>query len=82
MSETEASSSNSETTAADSEAVDIVAEKMEEFAEPNSKRRKIASSGKGNEKKHKLEERLGGILCCAVCLDLPRAAVYQVSRIF
>lgn len=27
----------------------------------------------------KLEHRLGGILCCAVCLDLPRAAIYQVS---
>lgn len=28
---------------------------------------------------NKLEARLGGILCCAVCLDLPRSAVYQVS---
>lgn len=27
----------------------------------------------------KLEHRLGGILCCAVCLDLPRSAIYQVS---
>lgn len=27
----------------------------------------------------KLENRLGGILCCAVCLDLPRSAIYQVS---
>lgn len=26
----------------------------------------------------KLEHRLGGILCCAVCLDLPRSAIYQV----
>lgn len=25
-----------------------------------------------------LEERLNGILCCAVCLDLPKSAVYQV----
>lgn len=41
-----------------------------------SKRRKhdtgIATS---NEK---LELRLGGILCCAVCLDLPKTAMYQV----
>ncbi|GBP31951.1 Cysteine and histidine-rich protein 1 homolog [Eumeta japonica] len=28
----------------------------------------------------RLEYRLGGILCCAVCLDLPRAAVYQCSN--
>jgi hypothetical protein len=27
----------------------------------------------------KLENRLNGILCCAVCLDLPRNAIYQVS---
>ena len=26
----------------------------------------------------RLENRLGGILCCAVCLDLPNSAVYQV----
>ena len=26
----------------------------------------------------RLEYRLGGILCCAVCLDLPNSAVYQV----
>ncbi|XP_075162618.1 zinc finger TRAF-type-containing protein 1 homolog [Haematobia irritans] len=25
----------------------------------------------------KLESRLGGILCCAVCLDLPKTAMYQ-----
>jgi len=28
----------------------------------------------------KLEARLGGILCCAVCLDLPRCGVYQCSN--
>lgn len=28
-----------------------------------------------------LEERLNGILCCAVCLDLPKTAVYQVGVI-
>ena len=27
----------------------------------------------------RLEARLGGILCCSVCLDLPSSAVYQVS---
>ncbi|CAG7830382.1 unnamed protein product [Allacma fusca] len=28
----------------------------------------------------KLEQRLGGILCCTVCLDLPRSAVYQCTN--
>jgi hypothetical protein len=28
----------------------------------------------------KLEERIGGILCCTVCLDLPKTAIYQVRR--
>lgn len=27
----------------------------------------------------KLEERLGGILCCTVCLDLPTTAIFQVD---
>jgi hypothetical protein len=26
----------------------------------------------------KLEQRLGGILCCAVCLDLPKSGIFQV----
>lgn len=26
----------------------------------------------------KLEERIGGILCCTVCLDLPQTVIYQV----
>ncbi|XP_017480607.1 PREDICTED: cysteine and histidine-rich protein 1-like [Rhagoletis zephyria] len=28
----------------------------------------------------KLEQRLGGILCCAVCLDLPKSSVYQCTN--
>lgn len=51
-------------------------DKTEEFVEPEKKRRKISKIPDG--KADKLEQRLGGILCCAVCLDLPRAAVYQV----
>lgn len=27
-----------------------------------------------------LEERLNGILCCTVCLDLPTVAVFQVVK--
>lgn len=28
----------------------------------------------------KLEERIGGILCCTVCLDLPQAVIYQCNN--
>lgn len=52
-------------------------EKIEDFLEPDKKRRK--SSRNDGKTEQKLEHRLGGILCCAVCLDLPKAAVYQVS---
>lgn len=54
-------------------------DKKDEFAEPDIKRRKVSNNKCGDDKKCNLEDRLGGILCCAVCLDLPRAAVYQVS---
>lgn len=53
-------------------------EKNEDFIEPDKKRRKLLKGDGKNEQK--LEHRLGGILCCAVCLDLPRAAVYQVCH--
>lgn len=29
----------------------------------------------------KLEERLYSVLCCTVCLDLPKASVYQVNNV-
>jgi succinate dehydrogenase/fumarate reductase-like Fe-S protein len=47
--------------------------------EPEKKRQKLDSHPMKVKKLEKLENRLGGILCCAVCLDLPRAAMYQVS---
>lgn len=53
-------------------------EKTEDFLEPDKKRRKVTRAD-GSKSEQKLEHRLGGILCCAVCLDLPRSAVYQVS---
>lgn len=71
MAEPEAASSSTEP----SESIEII-EKLDEFSEPDKKRRKFAKSADG--KPDKLELRLGGILCCAVCLDLPRAAIYQV----
>jgi hypothetical protein len=49
----------------------------QENPEPAAKKAKIESA-KNAASSEKLEHRLGGILCCAVCLDLPRSAVYQV----
>ena len=52
----------------------------DEVKEPEPKRFKSEGSGSSlmtNE--YKLEERLNGILCCAVCLDLPNLTIYQVS---
>lgn len=42
--------------------------------EPPKKRLKIPEGESG-----KLEERLYSVLCCTVCLDLPKASVYQVN---
>lgn len=51
----------------------------DDTAEPEIKRKKLDSSALGSTSlNEKLESRLGGILCCAVCLDLPKTAMYQV----
>lgn len=52
--------------------------KMTPFLEPAKKRMRMSQAV--DAAKNKLEDRLGDILCCAVCLDLPKAAVYQVRR--
>lgn len=52
--------------------------KSDQFVEPEKKRMRFTFQMTETGKR-KLEERLGGILCCVVCLDLPKAAVYQVS---
>lgn len=62
-------------------------EKMDEMKEPDTKRKKIENPQSAGEKKtsesfEKLEFRLGGILSCAVCLDLPRTAMFQVILFF
>lgn len=41
---------------------------------PPKKRVRIQEGESG-----KLEERLYSVLCCTVCLDLPKASVYQVN---
>lgn len=49
------------------------------LAEPDGPAKKRFKAGERTPgKSDKLEHRLGGILCCAVCLDLPRTAIYQV----
>ncbi|XP_031625798.1 cysteine and histidine-rich protein 1 homolog [Contarinia nasturtii] len=47
--------------------------------EPEAKRKKTESTPlpSTSQTSEKLESRLGGILCCAVCLDLPKTAMYQ-----
>lgn len=49
--------------------------------EPDAKRKRIepAAQPSTSQSNEKLESRLGGILCCAVCLDLPKTAMYQVG---
>lgn len=74
MADTEAGSSSTVTVEA---IVEKPIDKSEDFSEPEIKKRKL--SNEPDSKPDKLELRLGGILCCAVCLDLPRAAIYQVS---
>jgi len=49
-------------------------ESSEDDLRSPAKRLCLAESKMRDEK---LEDRLGGILCCAVCLDLPKLAVYQ-----
>lgn len=44
--------------------------------EPPKKRVKLPEGEAG-----KLEERLYSVLCCTVCLDLPKASVYQVNML-
>jgi len=45
--------------------------------EPEPKKCKFESKDQPTESK--LEDRLSGILCCAVCLDVPSLWMYQAS---
>ena len=57
----------------------LIENTMETF-EPELKKPRLEN--KENIPLYKLEDRLNGILCCAVCLDLPNVAVYQVATAF
>ena len=54
----------------------LVDEENNEVEEPEKKKQRLETGSK--KKMYNLEDRLNGILCCAVCLDLPNVAVYQV----
>ncbi len=54
-----------------------IVEENTAISEPDNKKRKIEPLAV--KQGFKLEDRLNGILCCAVCLDLPTVAVYQVG---
>ena len=62
------------------ESRDSIETGSEAFEPANKKLRKEESNvEKTKNVDERLETRLGGILCCSVCLDLPSSAVYQVS---
>ena len=46
--------------------------------EPKAKKQKTDNSTTSCT--YKLEDRLNGILCCTVCLDLPAKGVFQVRK--
>lgn len=55
-------------------------EPVEDSMEPSSKKLRMSSGKSGCDAECSgLEERLNGILCCTVCLDLPTSAMYQVN---
>ena len=54
----------------------LVDEENNQVEEPVKKKPRLENERK--KKGYNLEDRLNGILCCAVCLDLPNVAVYQV----
>ncbi|KAI8520113.1 PREDICTED: cysteine and histidine-rich protein 1-like [Branchiostoma belcheri] len=51
-----------------------------EIAEPVKKRAKKEYGDGKRPEEDRLERRLNGILCCTVCLDLPKSAVYQCTN--
>lgn len=70
------SDSNPSSSASD---LNEAAVKEDALEEPLPKKIKLDAAEQKSSAVEKLEQRLGGILCCAVCLDLPKTAIYQVS---
>jgi len=53
----------------------------ENFGEPAAKKARVREPSPETTV-FKLEERLSGVLSCAVCLDLPSVAIYQVLSVY
>ena len=60
------------------ESIETGSEAFEPASKKQRKEENILDKTKNVDER--LETRLGGILCCSVCLDLPSSAVYQVSK--
>lgn len=60
------------------ESTELTQNNTEIFESPLKKQRKEDSNTEKHKRMDRLENRLGGILCCAVCLDLPNSTVFQV----
>lgn len=65
-----------------STASNATANVADDTEEPEIKRKRLDTALASTSLNEKLESRLGGILCCAVCLDLPKTFMYQVGRRF
>lgn len=62
------------------ESTELVQVNNEIFERPVKKQRKDECVIEKKKRMDRLENRLGGILCCAVCLDLPNSAVFQCTN--
>lgn len=56
--------------------------KLENSDQPLDKKNSVSIASEGFYSAKKLEDRIGGILCCTVCLDLPQTSIYQVRDFF
>jgi len=66
--------------AADSSENTTTMDTTDNISEPEPKRCKFDTKDQPSTTlESKLEERLTGILCCAVCLDVPGLSMYQAS---
>lgn len=66
----------------ESNEADVKEYKSECSGEPSPKKPKLMLSEKDTSTMEKLENRLGSILRCVVCFDLPNTAIFQVLLLF
>lgn len=77
MAELGLSTSSSSTESVVTAENEMMREDEHDSSEPSPKKAKMQGPV-GVEHSLCLEDRLNGILCCTVCLDLPTVAVFQV----